>query len=133
LHSYGDALPPRPTPLPYTTLFRSLEPGHGNGERAQAAVDAGVGPQRDGVADLLVGTAEEHHAQRDCREHADAHGHVRPASGGGPGLHRFQLAPGGRSLRRVAPARDMDAQPEHLADAGRAEPPVPPVEPTTVA
>src|SRR5690606_39606051 len=84
LHSYGDALPPRPTPLPYTTLFRSLEPGHGNGERAQAAVDAGVGPQRDGVADLLVGTAEEHHAQRDCREHADAHGHVRPASGGGP-------------------------------------------------
>ena len=94
----------------------------GNGESpTDAAVGVAVGPERDGVALLLVGRPEERHRQRQQDERAHrapfvAAERLRLAGG---------LAPGERVGRQHRRGIEVDRKPDRHADAGRGEAVVP--------
>ena len=102
-----------------------LEPGDGDlpgpEQQVDGAVGVAVGPERDGVALLLVGGPEERHRQRE--QHERAHGAPFVAA------ERLCLALRQHAASHVRRQRargvEIDRQPERHADAGRAEAVVP--------
>jgi hypothetical protein len=97
LLSSGVGLPPpdrqeRLRERDHEQRIEGLEPGVRDDEAARSAVDAGVDPEGDRVADLLVRGAEERHRQRDAGKQEDrARGHAQVD----------------RRLRLLGPARSL--------------------------
>ena len=91
---------------------------------AVAAVDADVRPQRDGVADLLVGGAEHRDREADGKQQHERRAMLRMLRA----TCRRRFAHHAGLFGQIAAAPDVDHQARHHADAGGAEAPVPAVE-----